>query len=91
MASSSVKAYGRDSLFLLQIRPLIAGPFDGLLDEQGGTVEFSGVAVTDEDAFSIEVVGCTMACGLKFCFIAFQEKGTSTIKHITTFAVKIRA
>ena len=76
---------------LFQVRPLVAGPFDGLLNEEGGTVETGRVAVTDEEAFPIEVVGSTMACGLKRCFIAFQEKGASTIQHITTFMVKIGA
>lgn len=57
---------------LFQVRPLVAGPFDGLLDKQGGTVETGRVAVTDEDALAIEVVGCTMACGLELRLIAFQ-------------------
>ena len=48
------------------------------------------VAMTDEDALAVHVVGCAMACGLKLRFVALQEEGASAVEHVTTFAVEIR-
>jgi hypothetical protein len=47
--------------------------------------------MTDKDVLTIKTVYSTMAGGLIRLFVAFEEKITTTIAHIDTFAVKIRA
>lgn len=49
------------------------------------------VTMTDEDVLAIEGIGGTMACSLKRLLVAFEEDVASSVTHVNTLAVEIRA
>jgi hypothetical protein len=49
------------------------------------------IAMTDKDVLTIKTVYSTMAGGLICLFVTFKEEITSTITHVNTLAVEVRA
>ena len=73
----------------LQFWPIVGSPRDGALDEHGGSIAGGAVAVTDEDVFAVEGVGCTVTGCFPFFLVAFQEEGATTVDHILAVAVEV--
>ena len=47
--------------------------------------------MTDEDVFTVDGVGGTVAGSFPFFLVALDEEGASAVQHILTFAVEIRS
>ena len=60
------------------------------MDEDGSTVLGHTIAMTDEDVFAIEVIGCAMTSSFILLFISFEEEVATTIPHVDSFTIEIR-
>ena len=49
------------------------------------------IAMTDEDVLSVKTIYSTMTCSLKLFFVTFEEEISTTIPHVDTFTIEIRA
>ena len=62
---------------------------NGPLNEDACTVHLGAVAVTDENVFVAEGVGCAVASGLIFLLVALDEVRAAAFQHRLAVTVNV--